>query len=203
MKCAPCWGSPHDATYDRDESWVAAERASRRPGQSMLSRARPVDPDVRRQNRDAANMTVNPYTPTSIAAENRGNRGDRTRSLKRASMLYRWMGWIGIIYFCVAYPLGLWSEIRDSPFRLGTTIGMTLMTVVFVCLFATMIRLAPRLQTDLETVYSRARWTGLLVGACGFPILTIPAFYAVRLAGSGRSNTATGDELSVATEAAS
>jgi hypothetical protein len=145
-------------------------------------------------------MTVNPYTPPSVTAENRGNRDDPTRSLKRASTLYRWMGWIGIVYFCVAYPLGLSSEIRDSPFRLGATIGMTLMTALFVCLFAMMIRLAPRLQTDLTAVYSRARWTGLLVGAFGFPFLTIPAFYAVRLVGRGRPETGMGDEPSVATE---
>lgn len=145
-------------------------------------------------------MTVNPYTPPSVASKNSGSRDDPARLLERASTLYRWMGWIGIVYFCVAYPLGLWSEIRDSPFRIGATIGMTLMTALFVCLFAMMIRLAPRLQSDLAAVYSRARWAGLLVGAFGFPILTIPAFYAVRLVGRGRSEMEASDEPPVATE---
>ncbi len=145
-------------------------------------------------------MTVNPYVPPNVADANIGSQGDPVRSLKRASTLYKWMGWIGIVYFCVVYPIGLLSELRDSPFRIGATIGMTLVTALFVCLFATMIRLAPRLQSDLTAVYSRARWTGLLVGAFGFPLLTIPAFYAVKLVGRARSVAGTGDEPSVATE---
>ncbi len=148
-------------------------------------------------------MTVNPYSPPSVATEISGSPSDPTRSLARASTLYRWIGWIGIAYFCVAYPIGLWSEMHDPLFGLGVTFGMSLMTALFVCLFASMIRVAPRLQSDLATVYSRARWTGLLVGAFGFPFLTIPAFYAVRLVGRARSKKGAGGELSVATEAAS
>lgn len=148
-------------------------------------------------------MTVNPYTPPSVSSESSDNLGEPIRSLSRASTLYRWIGWIGIAHCSVAYPLGLWSEIRDPPFRFDVIIGMSLMTALLVCLFGSMVHLAPRLQTDLEAVYGRARWTGLLVGAFGFPFLTIPAFYAVQLVGRGRSKKGAGDEPSVATEDAS
>jgi len=134
-------------------------------------------------------MTLNPYTPPSTVGDNARDY-DRTRSLKRAATLYRRMGWVGIIYFFVAFPLGLWSGSQDGPLPIGSVIGMTFVTALFVGLFTSMIRLAPRLHSELGTVYTRARWTGLLAGAFGFPILTIPAFYAVRLIGRGhRSET--------------
>jgi len=104
------------------------------------------------------------------------------------------MGWLGILYFVVAFPLGLWSESQNPPLRAGTLIGMTVMTLLFVGLFSMMIRLAPRLQSDLDSVYARARWTGLLAGAFGFPFLTFPAFYAVRMIGHARRNSEASDE---------
>jgi len=148
-------------------------------------------------------MTVNPYTPPNVVTENAGNDCDRTRSLQRAATLYWWMGWVGMTYFFVAFPFGLWSGSSDAPIRIGALVGMTLVMAPFVCLFASMIRLAPRLQADFATVYNRARWIGLLAGAFGFPFLTIPALYAVLLIGRGRTFTSTSDEPSVATETAS
>lgn len=139
----------------------------------------------RDRGRSSTSMTLNPYTPPNTVSENALNDGDRIRSLSRAATLYRRMGWIGIIYFFVAFPLGLWSGSQDGPLPIGSVVGMTFVTVLFVGLFTSMIRLAPRLQSELATVYNRARWTGLLAGAFGFPILTIPAFYAVRLIGRG------------------
>lgn len=141
-------------------------------------------------------MIVNPYTPPSVASERIDDRGYALRSLRRASTLYTWMGWIGIAYFCVAYPAGLLSAVLDPPFRLGVIIGMSVMTALFTCLFGSMIRLGSHLQTDLAVVYSRARWTGILVGAFGFPFLTIPAFYAVRLISRAHSAKGAGDERS-------
>ncbi|EMI21566.1 membrane protein [Rhodopirellula maiorica SM1] len=136
-------------------------------------------------------MTVNPYQPPREAVESSDDGRNSAQSLKRAATLYRWLGCIGITYFCVVYPIGLWSDIHDTPFRLGATIGMTLMAALFVGLFVMMVRIASRLQTDLLAVYGRARWAGLLVGAFGFPFLTIPAFYAVWLVGRGRAEIET------------
>jgi hypothetical protein len=112
------------------------------------------------------------------------------------------MGWIGIAHSCIAYSIGLWSAFQDPPFRSGLTMGMSLIMALPVLLFASMIRVSTRLQSDLATVYSRARWIGLLAGAYGFPILTIPAFYAVRLIARARPSTQSGVDPSVATEAA-
>lgn len=139
-------------------------------------------------------MTLNPYKPSSTGLGVRPDHFGHGSALRRATTLYQWMGWVGILYFAVAFPLGLWSEGRNPPLRVGTLIGMTVMTLLFVGLFSMMIRLAPRLQSDLASVYVRARWTGLLVGAFGFPFLTIPAFYAVRIIGRAHRNSQASDE---------
>lgn len=150
--------------------------------------------NVRRQIGNATSMTDNPYQPPHITEEIPRNGLDRTGSLNRAATLYRWMGWIGITYFFVAFPLRLWSGSRDASLPIGTLVGMSVVTACFVGLFTSMIRLAPRLQQEFAAVYTWARCAGLLAGAFGFPFLTVSAFYAVRLIGRGRSDDCTSDE---------
>ncbi len=53
------------------------------------------------------------------------------------------------------------------------------MMIILLAFFGAMIRTATRLPGDFERLYKRARWLGILAGAFGFPILTIPAFIGV------------------------
>ncbi|QDV86284.1 hypothetical protein [Planctomycetes bacterium TBK1r] len=133
---------------------------------------------------------TNPYappaTPPEPPAELPTSSDDRDRYLARAAKIYRWMGWIGLIYFGIIYPIGLWSELSESPVSLGAVIGMTVTTAGFAFLFSQMIRLSRRMHTGLESAYSKIRWVGLLAGAFSFPLLTFPAFYAVWLVGRAR-----------------
>ncbi len=82
----------------------------------------PFVPGDRR--RSSTSMTLNPYTPPNTVSENALNDGDRIRSLSRAATLYRRIGWIGIIYFFVAFPLGLWSGSEDGPLPIGSVVGI-------------------------------------------------------------------------------
>ncbi len=131
-------------------------------------------------------MNINPYSPPISAAEETDNLGVERR-LRRAAKLFRWMGWTGIAYSLVAYTIGLSKEIYDTPVRVGATISMSVFALVLLLLFSSMLWLAPRIRTDLKSIYAQARWTGILVGALTFPILTFPAFYAVRLIGIANS----------------
>jgi hypothetical protein len=62
---------------------------------------------------------------------------------------------------------------------MGELIGMPMTAGFFLIFFALMIRTAVLLPRDFERYYQRARWLGILAGAFGFPLLTIPAFVAV------------------------
>lgn len=131
---------------------------------------------------------VNPYAPT-IHTKDHADRDTSRRPLDRASRLYARMGWIGLAYFGFAFPIGLWSGTRDTPFQ----ISLTTVTGLFVLLFVSMIRLSRRIRVKEASVYYRARWTGLLAAAFGFPFLTVTAFYAVWLLEKGYKS---GDTMS-------
>ncbi len=69
---------------------------------------------------------------------------------------------------CNRVSLGLWSQGRNLTLTVGTLIGMTSATLLFVGLFSMMIRLAPRLQSDLPSVYAR-HYARSTAGALAFP----------------------------------
>lgn len=139
-------------------------------------------------------MSLNPYAPTSSSIESHSTFPNTAKYLARAVTVYRWIGFIGIAYFVIVYPFALWTELNDPPIEIGPFVAATLASVFFVFLFSLVIHTAGRISTRFDSLYSRARWTGLLAGACGFPFLTIPAFYAVWLVGQVRKARSMSDE---------
>ena len=76
-------------------------------------------------------------------------------------------------------PMALYQLLTDESARRGEMVGVPIMATAILIYFGTMIRTAMRLPDDFERLYKRARWLGVLAGAFGFPILTIPAFIGV------------------------
>ncbi len=62
---------------------------------------------------------------------------------------------------------------------MGEKVGPPIMMLAMFVFFGTMIRNAAQLPNDFDRCYKWARWLGILAGAFGFPILSIPAFIGV------------------------
>ena len=96
--------------------------------------------------------------------------------LVSACRYYKVMGWVTIATcLTCATPLA-----RPKPFfESSPPVHVWMFAVVTVLFFGSMIRTAKLLPNDFESLYRRARWLGILAGAFGFPILSLPAFLAV------------------------
>jgi hypothetical protein len=122
-------------------------------------------------------------TPNSHAPQRHSSADGRASEKKvaRAAAILRWIGRIGIAYVAIAYCVALAEKMRDPPVDTPALIVVTVGTVFFLALFIAMTRIAQRLPTDFDRMYWKVQWVGMLSGVLGYPILTIPAFYAVWL----------------------
>ncbi len=99
--------------------------------------------------------------------------------LASACRYFKWIGWVVIVYMSCASSIALYELFIDELPLVGAIIGGATMMAATLLFFGTMIRTAMRLPDDFERLYKRARWLGILAGAFGFPILTVPAFIGV------------------------
>jgi hypothetical protein len=76
-------------------------------------------------------------------------------------------------------PFWLYELFTDESPPMGHIIGPPTMMLAMFFFSGAMIQTAAQLPNDFERRYRRARWLGILAGAFGFPILTIPAFIGV------------------------
>jgi len=118
----------------------------------------------------------NPYaSPQCVEVQD-----DAESLLKATTKLYRRMGWFGIAYFSFIYPFTIVGQLSEGHFEVVPAIAGTIICGLMLAFFAIMIKTAKHLADDLDRYYRRARWLGILAGALFFPILTVPAFLAVR-----------------------
>ncbi len=99
--------------------------------------------------------------------------------LASACRYFKWIGWVVIVYMSCASSIALYELFIDELPLVGAIIGGATMMAATLLFFGTMIRTAMRLPDDFERLHKRARWLGILAGAFGFPILTVPAFIGV------------------------
>ena len=105
---------------------------------------------------------------------------DAESLLKATTRLYRGMGWFGVAYISIVYLFMTTTVLSQSRPDVLRTIPMSIGCGVMVAFFLAMVRTAKHLGTDLDRYYRRARWIAVLAAAFFFPILTVPAFLAVR-----------------------
>jgi hypothetical protein len=99
--------------------------------------------------------------------------------LASACRYFKGIGGTAVVYLICVIPFSLYELFADESPRMGELIGAPTMMVAMLLFFGAMIHTAMRLPNDFERLYGRARWLGILAGAFGFPILTIPAFIGV------------------------
>ena len=119
---------------------------------------------------------VNPYASTQQIKENR----DSSWYLRRVQTYYKRMGWGMIVYIAIAIPFIIYGVMTDKRLLIGEIFGPPILAIAALTFFGMMVHTAGMLETDFDRFYMRARWLGILAGAFVFPILTIPAFVAVR-----------------------
>ena len=118
----------------------------------------------------------NPYaSPRSVDI-----REDAQTLLNATTKLYRRMGWAGVGYCLVAYPVVMITTFAQGQLDIGPAIGMTTVWALMMAFFMFMIKTAKDLAVDVERTYRRARWLAVLAAGLFFPIFAIPAYLAVR-----------------------
>jgi hypothetical protein len=120
--------------------------------------------------------TVNPYAPSQPQFE------DRDECWYRSSVqkYYNRMGWGMIVYSAIAFAFDIYVSLSGKKLLTVEIIGPPILAIGIFSFFGMMVVTSGRLTTDFDRVYSRARWLGILAGAFTFPILTLPAYVAVR-----------------------
>ncbi len=120
--------------------------------------------------------STNPYSPPQLSMDTR----DESWYRVRVESDYRRMGWGMIIYITLVASLAIYEIWTNDKLSTGEIIGPAILLLVMWTFFGMMVYTAGQLATDFDRVYNRARWLGILAGAVLFPLLTIPAFIAVR-----------------------
>ncbi len=138
---------------------------------------------------EISHQETNPYAPPASPA-------DATPAewyLASACRCFKGIGWAAVVYVACVIPFALYELLTAESPLLGEMIGMPTMMAATLVFFGTMIRTAMRLPSDFERLHKRARWLGILAGAFGFPILTIPAFIGVSRLSKYRTMTNAGE----------
>ena len=125
---------------------------------------------------ESGQAAENPYaSPRCVEVQD-----DAESLLKATTKLYRRMGWFGIAYFSFIYPFTTIMQLSEGQFEVVPAIGGGIMCGLMLAFSVIMVKTATYLAADLDRYYRRARWIAVLAAALFFPILTVPAFLAVR-----------------------
>ena len=118
----------------------------------------------------------NPYaSPRSVEIQS-----DAETLLRATTKLYRRMGWAGATIYLVACLFNMIALSAQGQLDIGPALGMTTTCALVTAFFLLMIKTAKDLAVDVDRTYRRARWLAVLAAGLFFPILTIPAYLAVR-----------------------
>jgi hypothetical protein len=120
-------------------------------------------------------LDTNPYAPPATTGDAR----HADWYLASACRYFKGIGYLMIVYLICVIPITVYQILTDESPRMGEMIGAPMMMVAMLLFFTAMIRTAVGLPNDFPRLYRKARWLGILTGAFGFPILTIPAVIGV------------------------
>ena len=98
-----------------------------------------------------------------------------------------------LTYLTCAFPFWVYELLTDDTMLLGERIGPPIAMLAMLTFFGAMIRNATLLPNEFARRYKRSRWLGILAGAFGFPLLSIPAFIAVARLSKYRTLLLVGD----------
>lgn len=125
---------------------------------------------------ETSQLEPNPYaSPASIIDDARQS----AWYLASACRYFKRISYVMIVYWICVIPLSLYRLLNDDATGMRELIGVPTMMAFILLFFGALLQTALRLPYDFERLYKRARWLGILAGAFGFPILTIPAFIGV------------------------
>ncbi|MBS0204125.1 MAG: hypothetical protein JSS49_14560 [Planctomycetes bacterium] len=98
--------------------------------------------------------------------------------LHRAVMIFRRMGWGGVLLFAAvsAVNFGMNLSMADPEFLVPMFV-----LAGYTAFFWSMLRTAKCLAENFDSAYGRARWIAIIAGAFFFPLLTLPCYFAIRL----------------------
>jgi hypothetical protein len=105
-------------------------------------------------------------------------REDAESLLRAAMRMYRWIGWCGVAYVVIAFPVPIVTQLLQPQPNIPLVVP--LLGMLMMLFFVLMLRTASRLGHDFDRVYRRARWLAILAAAIWFPLFTIPGILAVR-----------------------
>lgn len=95
--------------------------------------------------------------------------------LHRAVMIFRRMGWGGVLLFAAVSTVNFGMSISHPVLLMPT-----LVLVGYAAFFWSMLRTASSLADNFDGIYGRARWMAIIAGAFFFPFLTLPCYFAIR-----------------------
>lgn len=100
--------------------------------------------------------------------------------LAKGQSTIRWMCWITIAFFVVLYAPGAvianWLEDSLLTRRLAIPLFYSFIAVTYSL---ALLRFTAQLGLFFDKYHKRVRWMTILLGAFGFPFLTVPAFLAI------------------------
>ena len=125
-------------------------------------------------------VDANPYTAPQA---NCLHDEDLAFVLRRAVLIFRRMGWGGVLLFgtvCVmTFAMDFVRNLSSTDSNRPTPM-IVLVWGGYALFFWSILKIATALEKDFNKTYRRARWTAIIVGALFFPYLTLPCYFAVR-----------------------
>ena len=119
---------------------------------------------------------TNPYAaPTANTEE-----WDASWHLNRAQKYYRRMGG-GMLIYCAANLIisGI-LQFAESTLGIADVVAGLIFAAPLAWLFLALVRLGRVVPQEFPLYYKKARWSGIIAGGLFFPLLSVPAFIALR-----------------------
>ncbi|MDB5344549.1 MAG: hypothetical protein JWP89_2926 [Schlesneria sp.] len=117
---------------------------------------------------------ANPYTaPQANCVQDE----DLALVLRRVVMIFRRMGWGGVLLFGTVSTANF---AMNLSFTNPDFLVPMIILGVYTFFFWSMLRTATTLEKDFDSAYRFARWTAIIAGAFFFPFLTLPCYFAIR-----------------------
>ncbi len=121
---------------------------------------------------------LNPYS-APLSATDLSDARHSDWYLASACRYLHGIGCAVIVYCFAVIPFWLHDIITSAAPHMSMVVGIPLVVTALFAFSVAMIKTAGQLPTEFPRRYRRARWLGILAGAIGFPVLSIPAFLSV------------------------
>ncbi len=119
-------------------------------------------------------VDANPY---SAPQANCLHEEDPAVVLRRAVLIFRRMGWGGVLLFGTVSTANF---AMNLSFTNPDFLVPMIILGVYTFFFWSMLRTATTLEKDFGRAYRLARLTAIIAGAFFFPFLTLPCYFAIR-----------------------